>query len=230
MRPNTLLFNDVHVVVTTRDDGDQRPAAQNASLGSALPAKLAERCTFVHQVHGSRIVVVDRSVGLADLEADAIVTTESSLPIGVLGADCSLIGLVSREGVIGVVHSGWRGLLAGVIEQTVEQMRALGALTIGVVIGPTIGPECYEFSVPDLAPLVERFGEGVHVRRDDGSDALDLVKGVTVALEMVGVLNPTRLGGCTACDSRFYSWRANKDDERHALVIWREPTSERALT
>ena len=230
MRPSTLFFNDVRVVVTTRDDGDQRPEPQHASFPTALPTRLAERCTYVHQVHGSRVVVVHRALGPLDIEADAIVTTEPNVPIGVLGADCSLIGLASQEGVIGVVHSGWRGLLSGVIEQTVEQMRAAGARSIEAVIGPTIGPECYEFSASDLVPLVDRFGEEVQVRRDDGSDALDLVRGVTAALEMAGVANPVRLGGCTACDPNFYSWRAHKDQERHSLMIWRDLASESART
>ena len=223
MRPGTILFGDVHVQVTTRADGDQRHFAQSTSDPQASPSTIADRCTFVHQVHGARVVIVDRAVGPMDLEADAIVTVATSVPIGVLGADCSLVGLASREGVIGVVHCGWRGLLSGVVERTVEQMRDLGARSIEAIIGPTIGPECYEFSASDLAPLVERFGTDVQVRRDDGSDALDLVAGVTRALDIAGVTNPTRLGGCTACDPRFYSWRASGDDARHALVIWREP-------
>ncbi len=157
-----------------------------------------------------------------EVDADAIVTAQVSVPIGVLGADCSLIGLTSREGVIGVVHAGWRGLLAGVVEQCIEQMHALGAHDIAAIIGPTIGPECYEFSPSDLAPLVARFGDAVHVVREDGSDAFDLVAGVTIALERVGVIDVRRLGGCTACDPDFFSWRARRDNERHALVIWRE--------
>lgn len=226
MRPSALCFDDVHVVVTTRDDGDQRPSEPNSVTRSVLPATVADPCIFVHQVHGSRAVVMERSVGPMDLDADAIVSVERGVAIGVLGADCSLIALVSREGVIGVVHSGWRGLLAGAIEKTVEQMRALGAVSIEAIIGPTIGPECYEFSLSDLVPLVERFGYEVHVQRTDGSDALDLVAGVTRALEMAGIKDPTRLGGCTACDPNFYSWRAHKDHERHALMIWREPVPE----
>lgn len=227
MRPGILCFDDVHVVVSTRGDGDQRRSEPGPPTQSVLSTTTADRCTFVHQVHGSRVVVVDRSVGPMDLDADAIVTVEPGVPIGVLGADCALIALVSREGVLGVVHSGWRGLLLGVIEQTVEQMRVLGAVSIEAVIGPTIGPECYEFSASDLVPLVERFGDGVHVRRVDGSDALDLVAGVTRALGMAGVKDLKRLGGCTACDPDFYSWRAHADRERHALMIWREPVPER---
>jgi len=178
--------------------------------------------TSVHQVHGARVVVVKQRVGALDLDADAIVTVQPSVPIGVLGADCSLIGLIGREGVIGVVHSGWRGLLAGVIEQTIDQMRALGSGSIEAIIGPTIGPECYAFSPGDLVPIVERFGASVHGRTADGGDALDLVEGVTRSLIRAGVERHTRLGGCTSCDARFYSWRAHQDEERHALVMWRD--------
>ena len=222
MGPSSLNFGDVRVVVTTRDDGDQSQSASDARGIPLGPDGVAKPCTFVHQVHGARVVVVDRAIGPMELDADAIVTTRACVPIGVLGADCSLIGLKSREGVIGVAHAGWRGLLAGVVEGCVEQMRALGAHEIEAIIGPTIGPECYEFSRSDLAPLVERFGEEVHVVRDDGSDALDLVAGVTIALSRAGVEKRVRLGGCTACDPDLYSWRAGHDHARHALMIWRE--------
>src|SRR5487761_2577803 len=110
MRPGVLVLGDVHIALSTRDDGDQRPSGAGSGGQFSPYGLVADRCTFVRQVRGSRVVVVDRSVGPIELEADAIITAESEVPIGVLGADCSLIALTSEEGIIGVVHSGWRGL------------------------------------------------------------------------------------------------------------------------
>lgn len=217
MRPALFLGKGVHAVVTTRVDGDQRAdLSKRARVGD-----FGTPWTLVRQVHGNRVVTIEQSMGDMDEPADAIVTKVSGLAIAVLGADCSLVGLSSDEGIIAVAHAGWRGLLAGVIEATVTRMRDLGAGAISAVIGPTIGPECYEFSAVDLVPIVARYGERIHVRRIDGSDALDLAGAVELALLGTGVDVRARLGGCTACDPRFYSWRGGRDESRHALVIYR---------
>jgi hypothetical protein len=226
----------VHAVVTTRADGNQRPIRWREKdltnqLGepeaTAHDPSLVQRqiaggpWTFVHQIHSANVVRVHSRDGLLEQEADGLVSSASNVRLAMLGADCSLIGLASTEGIIGIVHAGWRGLFEGVIEKTVLAMRELGAASITGVVGPTIGPECYEFSAVDLQPLVEKFGEGVHVRREDHTDALDLRTGVDLALGRAGVTDIVDLGACTACDPRFYSWRADQDEARHALVIWR---------
>jgi copper oxidase (laccase) domain-containing protein len=60
------------------------------------------------------------------------------------------------------------------------------------------------------------------VRRSDGSDALDLRAGIEVACNRLGILSRFDLAACTVCDPNYYSWRAHQDQERHALVVWRE--------
>ena len=81
--------------------------------------------------------------------------------LAVLTADCAPVALASPEGVFGVAHAGWRGLVAGVLERTVDAMRALGATEIGAVLGPCIRAECYEFGPADLDRVAARLGDGV---------------------------------------------------------------------
>lgn len=224
-----------YVIVTTRADGDQRPPEYDITRENIKPRyapSLGEKgsivgapWTFVRQVHQNAIVCVDESEGPLETEADGIITRATNVGIGVLGADCSLVGLASPEGVVGVVHAGWKGLVGGVVEAGVDAMREQGARTVEAVIGPTIGWECYEFSPADLEPLVARFGSKLQRIRSDGTFALDLVAGVAAALKAAGVDAIIRAGGCTYCDNRFYSWRGRRDDERHALVVWREESS-----
>ena len=156
-----------------------------------------------------------------DLDADAILTTATDLPIAMFGADCALIALVSDEGVIAIVHAGWRGLVQGVVERTVEAMRARGASGIHAYCSPMIHPECYEFSPADLDGLAARLGESVRAKTRWGSAALDLPRGVEDALFRAGVRGLESLGGCTACEGGWFSFRARGDDARHALVVWR---------
>jgi YfiH family protein len=172
------------------------------------------------QVHGNGVAVVGPGCS-GELVADGLVTLEAGHAIAVLGADCALVGLASPEGVLAVAHAGWRGLLAGVLEATVATMRRLGASEVAAVLGPCIHPECYAFGDEDLSLVEARLGPSVRAETADGAPAFDLPAGVEAALANVGVAPPSRLGGCTACDERYYSHRARRDQARQALVAWR---------
>jgi len=102
----------------------------------------------VHQVHGTKVVVVDEpwQPGAAP-RADAMVTAHPGIALGILTADCAPVLLVDAEaGVIGAAHAGWRGALNGVGAATVAVMRKLGAepARIDAVIGPCIARRSYE--------------------------------------------------------------------------------------
>ena len=104
--------------------------------------------TWLHQVHGCRVVVVDRPGACTAEEADAAVTTCTGAALVIRTADCAPVGLGSPEGVVGAVHAGWRGLMAGVVEEAVEVMRSLGATEVTAALGPCIAPHAYRFSGP----------------------------------------------------------------------------------
>src|SRR5262249_40719733 len=137
--------------------------------------------------------------------------------------DCAPVILTS-ERVVAVAHAGWRGLMAGVIEHTVGVMRELDPTSdIAAVVGPHIGPECYEFGADDLDAVAARYGNTVRGVTRDGSPALDMGAAVKAALESVGVpidVTATDEFPCTACsDDLYYSWRARKESERFATTV-----------
>ena len=94
----------------------------------------ADRLATVHQVHSADVVTLkagDDPAGVASRRADALVTDAPGIAIAVLTADCQPVLLADSDaGVIGAAHAGWRGALDGVLESTVEAMRALGARDI----------------------------------------------------------------------------------------------------
>lgn len=233
--------------------GDGRPAAQLAftdatdgdlrvpGAGSDVVPDLAARrrrvaphpWTWLRQVHGARVVEVDTPGEWVGTEADAAVTTTPGAVLAVHTADCAgvlLIGdgsdPVSGEAVrvLGAAHAGWRGLLDGVLEATVEHMRRLGADRFRWDLGPCISPAAYAFGDSDLDRLVERLGPELRSTTLDGSPALDLRAGVRIALHRAGVDEPVVAGchavPCTALDAGFFSWRARRDTGRQAAVIW----------
>lgn len=115
-----------------------------AQAMGVTPATLAT----VKQVHSADVVTLRAGADLEAIgktEADGIVTDQPGIAIAVLTADCQPVLLADvQAGVIGAAHAGWRGALAGVLEATVDAMRALGATEIRAVIGPTISQRAYE--------------------------------------------------------------------------------------
>ena len=176
--------------------------------------------TWLRQVHGDTVVVVDGPAHQAGTRADAAVTATDGCALAVLTADCAPVALASPEGVIGVAHVGWAGLTAGILERTLEAMGALGATTVTAVLGPCIGAECYEFGEADLERVADRVGPGVRSRTRDGRPALDLGAGVGTVLGREGVVLDDR-SVCTACVPGYFSWRARREHQRQALVVWR---------
>ena len=177
--------------------------------------------TWLRQVHGNTVVRIDAADGGAGAPADGAVTTVPGAALAVLAADCAPVALASAEGVVGVAHAGWRGLVVGVLERTVEAMRDLGATTIAAALGPCIHPECYEFGDADLDRVAGRLGDDVRSTTATGRPALDLPTGVRAALANAGVSDLHVIDVCTACSPDLFSWRARRDTGRQAVVVWR---------
>jgi YfiH family protein len=176
--------------------------------------------TWLRQVHGDRVVIVEEPGGGSGEEADAAVSRTPGVALAIFTADCAPVAFASAEGVIGAAHAGWRGLVAGVLEQTVDAMRALGASHIEAALGPCIHPECYEFGAEDLGRVTARLGHGVRGRTAQGRPALNVPAAVRAAVTRVGVTLVSVDEACTACSSEHFSYRARKELARQAMVVW----------
>jgi hypothetical protein len=197
------------VAFTDAADGDPRhdPAARRRV---AVRLRISDRWAVVRQVHGAGVVAVD-CPGDAG-EADALWSATPSLPLAVFTADC--LGVALRaEWAVGVAHAGWRGVEAGVVPALIEAMRAAGAAPVEAVIGPGIGPCCFEVG----AEVADRFP--AHVARTRwGSVSVDLAAAVTGQLGRIPV---TRAGGCTCHESGYHSHRRDGTSMRMAALAWR---------
>lgn len=218
---------------TTRSAGDFGPPPPGASAKEfarhrALYTTIVQhRVSWLRQVHGAGVVTVSSPGQHCGVTADAAVTDQPGCAIGVVTADCAPVVLLSTTSVIGVAHAGWRGLLAGVLEQTIATMRELGARDIRAIIGPCIHPECYEFGAKELDAVVRRYGAAAAAATRGGLPALDLPTAVRNALDAaeVACADPS---WCTACEPNLsFSFRARHDAGRQAAVVWLDPTDER---
>ena len=220
------LPGGVRVCFTGRAEGDMGHHGEyvvdvRSDVAVRRKAVVGLPWTWLRQVHGRRVVTVGRPGEGAGERADAAVTAQPGCALAVLSADCPPVALASPEGVAGVAHAGWTGLMAGVVEATVEAMRALGAVTISAVLGPCVRPGCYEFGTDDLDRVAARLGPEVRGRTREGRPALDLPAAVSAALGRAGVDDLSDTGVCTACSPGYFSWRAAADLGRQATVVWR---------
>ncbi len=115
-------------------------AANRALLAGLLPAAAAVQ--WLTQVHGTK--VVEAGDGGECPAADASWSRVPGRACAVLTADCLPVLLCSRDGdVVAAAHAGWRGLLGGVLENTVAAMGVEPGRLLAW-LGPAIGPRAFE--------------------------------------------------------------------------------------
>lgn len=140
-------FDDLNVSNSVGDR--EEDVAANRERVATYMGVLTEKLVTVRQVHGSDVLTIESPIDLQRLPcaypADAIVSTQRNIAIGVQTADCAPILLADATGdVVAAVHAGWRGTVRGVLENTVRTMRALNAQEVTAVIGPCISQRRYE--------------------------------------------------------------------------------------
>ncbi|MDP8224518.1 MAG: peptidoglycan editing factor PgeF [Candidatus Lernaella stagnicola] len=148
--------------LSAREEGHPDHLAENERR--VLAALETDSLYLPAQVHGKRVrqLTHKEPAVVRGSEGDAVVTGVPGQAIGVLTADCVpiLIGAVDGRAA-GVIHAGWRSLLAGIIGETVERLTRAFSLEPGDVaaaVGPAIGPKNYEVNRDlALAFLHERF-------------------------------------------------------------------------
>jgi len=170
-----------------------------------------------HQVHGKSVRVVTRENLTERPEGDGMVTAAPGILLAVASADCVPILMKDTRGeIVGAIHAGWRGVIAGIAEEGVHAMASLGANPgdLCAALGPSIGQCCFE--VDD--ELAQRFAREVpgserHARPGrPGKSHLDLRAIITDQLMQIGVRRESisDVGPCTKCaNDRFFSRRAN---------------------
>ena len=208
-------------VYTTRlggvSEGPLRELNLSMSVGDGLHRVLANRdlaaraigrgpwWSTVKQVHGAEIVVAHPTAGRGPAgrhrEADGQWTEDTDPTLAVLSADCVLVLAVGDAGRIGVAHAGWRGIVAGVVENIVRATEASR-----VFLGPAIGPCCFEVGAEVRREFAMRWPEAVTDERH-----VDLWAAAEAAARAGGASDVGAARLCTSChEDLFFSHRRDK--------------------
>ena len=198
-------------------DNPEAVHANRRELRAWLPADPA----WLRQVHGARVVSADAAGD--NPEADASVTRTPGTVCAVMIADCLPVLLCDRAGsVVGAAHAGWRGLLAGVIENTVRAMDAAPDELIAY-LGPAIGPDAFEVGpdVRDGFVAHDPAAGAAFTPHREGKWLADLFALARQRLAGCGVRHVAGGGVCTYRDpARFFSYRRDKSTGRMAALVW----------
>ncbi|MFK5924995.1 MAG: peptidoglycan editing factor PgeF [Desulfuromusa sp.] len=233
----TKLSDGLIAGFSTRNGGVSRPPYNSLNLGLGTADQLANvegnRAAFtrafdlpphqlltVKQTHGEDILLIDESnpdlSHFLTVEADAIVTNQAEIMIGILTADCfPLLIWHGEKNIIAVVHAGWRGAANGLIAKVIQAMHAHFGCPVAELqgaIGPGIGAHTYEVDRPVRDAFRQGTGFWNEISKETklGHWQLDIPLSCQLQLEQSGLKlqNIEIAKECTCCHPElFFSHR-----------------------
>lgn len=229
----------VRAVCTTRKGGFSRDAWQGLNLADHVGdapehvSKNRELLTqtlglpsepiWLKQVHGCEVIQAGSDI--QDIACDASISFQAGVVCAVLTADCLPVLLCSRQGDrVAAIHAGWRGLAAGVIEQTAKKLDCRGSDLIAW-LGPAIGPQVFEVGEEVRRVFVseDKDAQSAFKFLSGGKRLCNIYKLAKLRLNRLGVKEITGGDFCTFTYSeRFYSYRRDGVTGRMASLIWIE--------
>lgn len=226
---------NVHALTTTRQIGYSQETYAKNNLALHVndePAHVfANRTTLVkqlslpaepiwlNQTHSNVCVTVEDD---ANRHADATVTRQPGQTLAILTADCLPIVLCNKNGdEIAAIHAGWRGLVNGIIENTLAKMQS-PTHQLMVWIGPAICVTCYETSADVKKAFIKQYPFAHPAFEDkNGKIYANLSKIAELVFYEAGVSSVHQSGACTfESESKFYSYRREAQTGRIATLIW----------
>ena len=214
--------------IATHVNDDERHVLQNRSyLKQTL--NLPTEPVWLEQVHDTQVLDISGfslSGGVSmPPRADASFSSDASDVCAVMTADCLPVLICNRQGTkVAAVHAGWRGLQAGIIENTVTAMQENPADLL-LWLGPAIGPQAFEVGDEVRQAFVDenpKTAAAFEANRPAHWLA-DIYQLARIRMQKQGVNEIYGGGLCTYTDAaRFYSYRRESETGRMASLIWRE--------
>lgn len=217
---STTPFDGFNLALHVGDDA-YTVQQQRIELLKALQPHGAQRLVWLEQTHSTYVhEVTEHTQPFLPIHADAIITRQTGVACMIMTADCLPIVLSNADGSeVGCIHAGWRGLVGGVIENTVNAMQSPAVFAwLGAAIGAArfeVGAEVYEAFTqhhPDAASAFTSYGTGKYLA--------DIYQLASQRLQQLGVQH---ISGGTQCSYQqadlFYSYRHTPKTGRMATFV-----------
>jgi purine-nucleoside/S-methyl-5'-thioadenosine phosphorylase / adenosine deaminase len=186
-------YDELNLALRVGDDA--APVEENRRRVAAAAGFSDRNLVLARQVHGANVLEVGPDQRGVIGEGDGLVARVPGLILGMLTADCAPV-VVAGDSGIAVLHAGWRGVVAGVIE---AGLTAVGSVW-GAWIGPSVHSCCYAVGPEVIAKWKERGLEVAGDRIDPGRAAAEI-------LARSGVTEIAVATDCTHCSTRYFSHR-----------------------
>ena len=237
--PNWPAPKNIKCITTTRSGGHSNHEYHSLNLGGHVKdsnenvlrnrnsikedLKLPSEPIWLEQVHGSSVLSLAKNA-VTDNVADAAYSNEVGIVCAVLTADCLPVAFCDTSGKhVAVAHAGWRGLLSGVLENTLQTMFVANE-KIMCWLGPAIGPEKFEVGKEVFEQFVAK--DAIHknafVKKSNEKYLANIYQ---LAKNILTLSNVESIYGgdhCTYMErDTFYSYRRDGETGRMATLIWR---------
>jgi len=239
IRPDWKAPANVSAAVSTRAGGVSKEGFSGLNLGDhvgdSVDAVLRNRSlltealdlkntpAWLSQQHGIDVVCADEVSG--QVEADASWSDRPDTVCAILTADCLPVLFCDRNGNrVAAAHAGWRGLQAGILENTLDSFVRVGihANDVLVWLGPAIGAENYEIDSPVREAVLD--GDvglaAAFTPTRPGHWNFDIYNAARHILASQGVMEISGGGFCTYSDPRLFSYRRQPLCGRQASLVW----------
>ncbi|MGL5650368.1 MAG: peptidoglycan editing factor PgeF [Paraclostridium sp.] len=215
-----LAFSNINIDMASKSDKENLCKELNMNF---------ENLTNNKQIHSDIVNIIKKEDIGKIKEGDALVTNLKKTPLLVFVADCVPVAIVDpKKEAVALCHAGWRGTYSKITQKSIENMEKLYGTNpedLICVLGPSIGPCCYEVS----KDLIEKFNTIITNRDEkfyiikESKYYLDLWKVNELILTSYGVKkeNIVNLNICTSCNSdKFHSYRKhNQTTKRLGMIL-----------
>lgn len=174
---------------------------------------------FINQIHSSKVLCIDTQTLHLPLTGDGMVTRIEGIGLAILTADCAPVLFFDPVAkVIGAAHSGWRGTMIGIIENTIDAMLEIGGTKDNIIasIGPCISQINYEVDINFKKQITKNYSisEKLFILKPNGKYLFDLPGYVKIRLKNYGVKASSSIGICTYDQqNNFHSFRRAQHTE-----------------
>jgi polyphenol oxidase len=250
IRPEWPAPSQVCTLISSRQGGVSLPPYNSLNLGMHVgdePELVAENRRLINlyipskpiwleQIHSSIVSTPEQRINsdYKPIIADAAITDNPNEVLAILTADCLPVLFSARDGsVIGAAHAGWKGLCAGILENTVAEILkiqpSLKSTDLIALMGPAIGPNSYEVGedvYKAFESCIPGVGEGdfQEIPNKKGKYLANLYSIARNRLNSLGIMQIKGGQFCTFADSeQFYSYRRDGVTGRFASLIWISP-------
>lgn len=215
-----LAFSNINIDMASKSDKENLCKELNMNFDNLTNNK---------QTHSDIVNIIKKEDIGKIKEGDALVTNLKKTPLLVFVADCVPVAIVdTKKEAVALCHAGWRGTYSKITQKSIENMEKLYGTNpedLVCVLGPSIGPCCYEVS----KDLIEKFNTIITNRDEkfyiikESKYYLDLWKVNELILTSCGVKkeNIVNLNICTSCNSdKFHSYRKhNQTAKRLGMIL-----------